>query len=61
MAVFNARRPYRFSTYAPAEVGRVGATPLTVWPLIELELRGEHECVGHYETQRLIPKLKVSG
>ena len=49
-------------TYAPAEgEGGVGATPLAVWPLIELELRGKNERVRRYETQRLTPEFKVSG
>ena len=55
---FNPSQTYRFSTYAPAEGG---ATPLTVWPLIELELRGKSKRAGRYETQQLIPKFKVSG
>ena len=38
-----------------------GATPLAVWPLIKLELRGKNERVGRYEMQRLIHKFKVSG
>ena len=31
--------------------GGGGATPLAVWPLIELERRGTSERVGRYETQ----------
>ena len=59
--VLNPRQTYRFSTYTPAEGGGAGATPpLAVWPLIELELSGKNERVGRYETQRLIPKFKVS-
>ena len=38
--MLNPRRTYRFSTSAPAEGGG-GATPLAVWLLIELELRGK--------------------
>ena len=38
----------------------LGATPLAVWPLIELELCGKNERVGRYESQRLVPKLNVS-
>ena len=41
--------------------GSVGRTPLAASPLIELELREKHEHVGRYETQGLVPKLKVSG
>ena len=37
-------QPYRFSIYAPAERG--GATPLAVWPLIELEFRGKKTSVS---------------
>ena len=40
------RRTYRFSTYTPAEGGGVDATPLAVWPLIELELRGKKTSVS---------------
>ena len=39
-----------------------GCDPIAVWPLIELKLREKkNERVGRYETQRLIPKFKVSG
>ena len=39
----NPRRTYRLSTYAPAEGG---ATPLAIWPLIELELREKKTSVS---------------
>ena len=48
--------------HTEAERGGGGwCDPLAVWPLVELEIRGKDKRVGRYETQRLIPKFKVSG
>ena len=48
-------------TYAPPEGAGGWCDPLAVWPLIELELRGNNGRVGRYEMQRFIQKCKVSG
>ena len=39
----------------------VDATPLAVWPLIELELRGKDERVARDETKPIVSDFSVLG
>ena len=41
--------------------GGVDATPLAVWPLIELELRGKDQRVDRDETKPIVSDFSVLG